>query len=165
MRKTAGVLTLVIAGSMATMMGTVAPAVATPAAAQPTHIDKTALVRTALTFMGAPFTRTGTSPEKGFSDLGFVIYVYATQGVFLPSEYKSILASAPRVKRADLQPGDLVFFKNTVWPGLSHVGIYIGEGKFVHAEWFGYGVTVTSLKNDPRDGNYWAQHYKTANRP
>lgn len=62
------------------------------------------------------------------------------------------------------QPGDLLVFRNTVRAGLSHVGIYVGNGTVVHSEWYGYGVTVTSLSNDPRDGWYWTDHFLAANR-
>jgi cell wall-associated NlpC family hydrolase len=49
-----------------------------------------------------------------------------------------------------------------MWLGICHVGIYEGDGKFVHAEHYGSGVTVTSLTNDPRDANYWIAHYAQA---
>jgi len=66
---------------------------------------------------------------------------------------------------SNLLPGDILFFSNTIWNGISHAGIYIGGGKFIHSEWYGKGVRVTSFYNDPADGNYWIQHYTTANRP
>jgi cell wall-associated NlpC family hydrolase len=47
---------------------------------------------------------------------------------------------------------------------MSHVAIYVGNGTFVHAEWYGYGVTVTAFTNDQRDGRYWDDHYLAANR-
>jgi cell wall-associated NlpC family hydrolase len=81
------------------------------------------------------------------------------------SAYRRMLHEGTQVPMDQLQPGDLLFFQNTNWPGLSHVGIYIGDGKFVHAEYYGVGVTVSSLSNDPRDANYWSVHYRTANRP
>lgn len=65
----------------------------------------------------------------------------------------------------DLQPGDVVYFSNTIWLGLSHAGIYIGNGQFIHAEWYNVGVTITSFTADPHDWSYWQGHYATANRP
>lgn len=166
MRKTAGIAAAVLAGSLAYGLGAMGPVHAQPVA------EGQAIVQTALQYVGKPYTATGTNPRTGFSDLGFVRYVYRQNGFRLhihiaPDQqiYRRVLADGPRVSMADLQPGDILFFKNTLFSGLSHIGIYIGEGKFVHAEWYHYGVTVTSLQNDPRDGNYWATHYETANRP
>lgn len=140
------------------------------AAAAPSHVgaDHTtgaAIVQDALRYLGTRYTPTGDSPETGFSDVGFVQYVYGLEGISLPADLPDLLASGPRVSKATLRPGDLVFFKNTVWTGISHVGIYLGHGKFIHAEWYGIGVTVTSIKGDARDGNYWTTHYKTARNP
>ena len=70
------------------------------------------------------------------------------------------MQSGPRVGRDNLQAGDLVFFANTYMAGLSHVGIYIGGGRFIHAGSERTGVTVTSL-GDP----YWAPRYYGASRP
>jgi cell wall-associated NlpC family hydrolase len=165
MRKTVAAMAMAV--SVATMIGASAPAFASSSsvALRANVLNETQLVKTALSYVGTPYTQTGTSPQTGFSSIGFVSYVYATEGVQLPYSYQLILKSAPRVKKANLQPGDLVFFKNTVWPGLSHVGIYIGNGQFVHAEYYGVGVRVSSFVNDSRDGNYWATHFKAANRP
>jgi cell wall-associated NlpC family hydrolase len=59
----------------------------------------------------------------------------------------------------------VVFFKNTIWRGISHVGIYVGNGRFVHAEWYSTGVRVAQFSADSIDGGYWATHYRTADRP
>lgn len=128
------------------------------------------VVQTALKYVGAPYTLKGTSPDTGFNDRTFVRYAYAQSGIKLHISiasltYKRLLTRGERVRMADLQPGDVMFFKNTLFFGISHVGIYVGDEKFVHAEWYGYGVKISSLHNDPRDGNYWAMHYATANRP
>ncbi|MGI8827931.1 MAG: C40 family peptidase [Chloroflexota bacterium] len=128
------------------------------------------IAQTALTYVGKPYTNAGTRPETGFSDLGLVRYTYRLDGIRLHisvsrDAYRRLLMRGPRVKRSDLQPGDILFFKNTIWDGLSHVGIYVGSGMFVHAEWYNRGVVVSSFKNDPTDGDYWAMHYKTATRP
>ena len=116
-------------------------------------------------YVGYPYIRNGRIPDIGFDDVGFAVFVYQSQGVRFPRTYKMALASTPHVAMADLQPGDALFFKNTVKRGLSHAGIYLGDGKFIHAEWYYYGVTVSSLVNDPKDGNYRQTHYEAANRP
>jgi cell wall-associated NlpC family hydrolase len=69
-------------------------------------------------------------------------------------------ASGPRISSKDLQPGDLVFFSNTYKRGLSHVAIYMGNGKIVHAENPGTGVTISDLWSD-----YYSAHYTGAIRP
>jgi len=167
MRKAAIALAL---SGMGLAMGAGIPpaAVASPRPVVPfraTQLNGKTVVAAALAYVGTRYVRHGDSPTTAFDDIGFVRYVYAGQGVHLPATLKLLLRSGPQVKEADLQPGDLVFFKNTVKAGLSHVGIYIGGGKFVHAEWYGFGVTVTSLRQDPRDGNYWVTHYRAATRP
>lgn len=123
------------------------------------------IVRTAMKYLGYPYTATGNSPQTGFSCIGFVSYVYRQNGIPLPGDLSTALAYAPQVSFSNLEPGDIMFFQNTVWPGLSHAAIYIGGGKFIHAEYYGYGVRITSFYNDTRDGNYWPAKYMTANRP
>jgi uncharacterized protein YgiM (DUF1202 family) len=118
-----------------------------------------------LRYLGYPYTATGNSPSSGFSCIGFASWVYRQNGIPLPGDLQDALNFAPRVPFSQLQPGDLLYFANTVWKGLSHVAIYIGGGRFVHAEWYGYGVRISSFNNDPRDGNYWIAHYLGANRP
>jgi uncharacterized protein YgiM (DUF1202 family) len=116
-------------------------------------------------FLGYPYAATGASPQTGFSCIGFASYVYHLNGIPLPGDLGDALAYAPRVPFSDLEPGDLLFFQNTVWNGLSHVAIYIGGGKFIHAEWYNRGVVISSFNNDPVDGNYWIGKYLGANRP
>jgi uncharacterized protein YgiM (DUF1202 family) len=131
-----------------------------------THaVSGAAIVRTAMKYLGYPYTAVGNSPSTGFSCIGFVSYVYRQNGIPLPGDLSDALAYAPQVSFSNLQPGDIMFFKNTVWSGLSHAAIYIGGGKFIHAEWYGKGVRITSFYNDSVDGNYWPVHYMTANRP
>lgn len=122
-------------------------------------------MRTAMKYLGYPYTATGNSPATGFSCIGFVSYVYRQNGIPLPGDLADALAYAPQVSFSNLQPGDIMYFQNTVWNGLSHAAIYIGGGKFIHAEYYGKGVRITSFRNDPVDGNYWPSHYMTANRP
>jgi uncharacterized protein YgiM (DUF1202 family) len=116
-------------------------------------------------YLGYPYTATGNSPATGFSCIGFVSYVYRQNGIPLPGDLGHALAYAPQVSFSQLEPGDIMYFQNTVWNGLSHAAIYVGGGKFIHAEWYGKGVRITSFYNDATDGNYWPSHYMTANRP
>jgi cell wall-associated NlpC family hydrolase len=136
-------------------------------AAAPSHASVTGadVVSVAMKYIGVPYRRKGGNPVVGFSDLAFVRYVYKAEGINLPNNLKSLLRAAPAVPKDALQPGDIVFFKNTIRAGLSHVGIYVGNGTFIHDEYFGFGVRVTSFTNDTKDGNYWIGKFKGAIRP
>jgi uncharacterized protein YgiM (DUF1202 family) len=167
------VLSLASAAAIGAMSAGLSPASARGTAAAPrvvaasttADVSNAAIVQTALQYLGYRYTTVGNSPEKGFSCIGFVSYVYQTNGVPLPDDLELAMNYAPPVGFADLQPGDLLFFQNTVWKGLSHVAIYLGGGKFVHAEWYNRGVVISSFNNDPIDGNYWIAKYLGANRP
>jgi cell wall-associated NlpC family hydrolase len=69
------------------------------------------------------------------------------------------IASGPHISSSDLRPGDLVYFRNTYRSGLSHIGIYVGNGKFVHAADYSTGVELSDLWS-----SYWAAHYAGATR-
>jgi cell wall-associated NlpC family hydrolase len=159
MKRVLTALTLAVAGLTMSGQGlvTAAPARAGFTGAQ--------VVNVATQYIGLPYRAKDGNPEVGFSDLGFVRYVYHAAGITLPNNLKRLLHFAPAVQRDQLQPGDLVFFKNTIRKGLSHVGIYVGNGTFIHAEYYGYGVRITSFVNDAKDGNYWPAKFKAANRP
>lgn len=124
---------------------------------------QTHLVQTALQYQGAAYVsrdafNPATAPLSGFSDVGLVDFVYQQVGIALPNDLDAMTHEGPTLARGKLRPGDLVFFQNTVWAGLSHVGIYVGHGSFIHAEWYGTGVRVSTFRNDPKDGNYWHAH-------
>ncbi|ASJ52096.1 hydrolase [Brevibacillus formosus] len=106
---------------------------------------------------GTPYKSSGSS-KKGFDCSGFTRYVFDALGVDLPHNSASQYELGTEVGRKDLQPGDLVFF-NTNGRSISHVGIYIGDGTFVHSE-SGRGVVNTKL-NDPY---YWSKRYVGAKR-
>jgi cell wall-associated NlpC family hydrolase len=176
MRKTAIIVALALIGAFGSMTGDthhVKAQVSSPSG------TGAAIVQTALKLVGAPYVGAivrGRNPSTGFNDAGFVAYAYNRNGIRLhiswnnseyglTAIYQRILRDGPMVERADLQPGDVVYFQNTVWTGLSHVGIYIGGGMFVHAEWYNRGVVVSSFTHDPVDGSYWTGKYLTANRP
>lgn len=117
------------------------------------------LVGTAMGFLGVPYRRGGNSAEQGFDCSGFVRAVYAqTLGLVLPRRANEQAAATDRIERRDLQPGDLVFF-NTMRRTFSHVGIYVGDGKFVHAPRSGARVRVESM-----DSSYWKRRFDGARR-
>jgi cell wall-associated NlpC family hydrolase len=98
------------------------------------------VVALALQHLGTPYVWGGASPATGFDCSGLVSYVYAQVGVSLPHHAASIWNYGSYVPRDQLQAGDLVFFN-----GLSHMGIYIGGGQFVHAPHTGDVVKISSL--------------------
>lgn len=117
------------------------------------------LARTALSYRGAPYRFGGRSPRSGFDCSGLVQSVYAKWGLYLPRVARAQYKMGQRVKPQDLQPGDLVFFKNTYKRGISHVGIYIGDSFFIHAARPGVGVVVSRL-----DRGYHKRHWAGARR-
>lgn len=113
----------------------------------------------ALALIGSPYRYGGRTPA-GFDCSGFVGYVYGeTLGVSLPRRSEEMVRSGTELERGALAPGDLVFF-NTLGRRFSHVGIYIGDGRFVHAPARGGRVRVERM-SDP----YWAGRYNGARRP
>src|SRR3954469_627696 len=91
------------------------------------------LVVTAMGFLGVPYRRGGNDADTGFDCSGFVRSMYErTVGMVLPRLAKDQAAATQPIDKRELQPGDLVFF-NTMKRAFSHVGIYIGEGKFIHS--------------------------------
>jgi uncharacterized protein YgiM (DUF1202 family) len=129
-------------------------------------VSGSAVVAEAERFLGYPYSYTGDSPATGFSCIGFVWYVYHELGENIPGTNPTAYQAYTQVSESDLEPGDLVFFQGT-FAGLfpSHVAIYIGGGKIIHAANPSYGVTISDIQNDPRDGEYWQEHYLSAERP
>ena len=117
------------------------------------------LVVNALGFLGVPYKRGGNSAETGFDCSGFVKAMYQqTVGLILPRKAEHQAAATQHIDQADLQPGDLVFF-NTMRRAFSHVGIYIGEGKFIHSPKPGAQVRVESMGL-----SYWSRRFDGARR-
>jgi len=100
----------------------------------------TRVVDYAKKFVGIRYVYGGSSPRSGFDCSGFVRYVYAHFGVSLPHSSYAQFADGRRVSRRSLRPGDLVFFD-----GVGHVGLYVGNGRFIHAPHSGTRVQITSL--------------------
>ncbi len=117
------------------------------------------LVVTALGFLGVPYRRGGNTVETGFDCSGFVKAIYEqTIGLILPRKAEQQAAATQKIEKTELQPGDLVFF-NTMRRAFSHVGIYIGEGKFIHSPKPGAEVRVESM-----NVKYWQQRFDGARR-
>lgn len=119
------------------------------------------LVLSAMNFLGVRYTRGGNSVESGFDCSGFTRHIFEMSvGLVLPrrADEQAKLSSLLPIRRDELKPGDLVFF-NTMRATFSHVGIYVGEGKFIHAPRTGSAVRV----EDMRDA-YWAKRFTGARR-
>ena len=119
------------------------------------------LVDSAVNFLGVRYKRGGNSVETGFDCSGFTRYVYENSiGKILPHRADE-QANAPglaKVEQKDLKPGDLVFF-NTMRRTFSHVGIYLGDGKFIHSPRTGESVRIEDMNIA-----YWARHFTGARR-
>ena len=98
------------------------------------------VVSVALQYLGVPYVWGGSSPGTGFDCSGFTSFVYAQVGVTLPHNAAAQYGYGVPVSRDQLEPGDLVFFD-----GLGHVGLYIGNGEFVHAPHTGDVVKISPL--------------------
>ena len=108
----------------------------------------------ASTFLGVPYVYGGGSP-KGFDCSGFTSYVYKHFNVSLPHSSASQYTSVSKVSRDNLQPGDLVFFASSAGGSrINHVGIYVGNGNFIHAPRPGKVVCYDSLYS-----SYYSSHY------
>lgn len=116
------------------------------------------LVVNAMGYIGVPYKR-GGSNENGFDCSGFVRAMYQkTMGLVLPHNARAQAAVTDIIDRAELQPGDLVFY-NTLRKTFSHVGIYIGEGKFIHSPRSGGEVRIENMSDA-----YWVKRFNGARR-
>jgi cell wall-associated NlpC family hydrolase len=117
------------------------------------------LVLNAMALMGLPYRRGGTSAETGFDCSGFVRSIYEKSvGLLLPRNAAQQAAATQKIDKTELQPGDLVFF-NTMRRAFSHVGIYVGNGKFIHAPKPGAEVRVEDMGIA-----YWSRRFDGARR-
>ena len=123
-------------------------------------VDKTSdLVTTAMGLLGVPYRRGGVSAETGFDCSGFVRNIYSqTIGLMLPRSADQQAAATQTIDKKELKPGDLVFF-NTMRRTFSHVGIYIGDGKFVHSPRSGQTVRIEDMQ-----ASYWKKRFNGARR-
>ncbi len=117
------------------------------------------LVVNAMGFLGVPYRRGGNSVETGFDCSGFVRAMYQqTVGLVLPRSADQQAAATQAIDKSELRPGDLVFF-NTMRRAFSHVGIYIGDNKFIHSPKPGAEVRVEDMGL-----SYWKTRFTGARR-
>lgn len=114
------------------------------------------IISTSMDYIGVPYVFGGTSPY-GFDCSGYVQYVFAHAGISLPRTADVQYEVGTPISTAELIPGDLVFFSTYTY-GASHVGIYVGDGNFIHAS-SSRGVTISSLSQA-----YYSSHYIGARR-
>ncbi|MFZ6759206.1 C40 family peptidase [Undibacterium sp. Ji50W] len=113
----------------------------------------------AMDLMGIRYKRGGNTPENGLDCSGFVRYVFKdVLGANLPRTSAEISRVGEQIEQKDLQPGDLVFY-NTLKRGFSHVGIYLGDNKFIHSPSAGGQIRVESM-----DIAYWKKRFNGARR-
>ncbi|UXH80911.1 C40 family peptidase [Roseateles amylovorans] len=119
------------------------------------------LVMSAMNFLGVPYRRGGNSVSNGFDCSGFTRHIFERSvGLVLPrrADEQAKLSSLVAISKDELKPGDLVFF-NTMRATFSHVGIYVGEGKFIHSPRVGGAVRVEDMREA-----YWAKRFTGARR-
>jgi len=119
------------------------------------------LVLSAMNFLGVPYRRGGNSADDGFDCSGFTRHIFEMSlGLVLPRRVDDQASATGllRVNREELRPGDLVFF-NTLKRTFSHVGIYIGDGKFIHAPRSGTEVRIEDMRQA-----YWDRRFTGARR-
>ena len=119
----------------------------------------TDMLTQAMGLLGVPYRRGGSSEESGFDCSGFVRHMYEKSfGRLLPRRANEQAKATETIDREELKPGDLVFF-NTMKKAFSHVGIYVGDGKFIHAPRAGKSIRVDDMRSA-----YWQKRFNGARR-
>jgi cell wall-associated NlpC family hydrolase len=134
---------------------------AAPAPAGQQRDQASGMVIAAMNFVGVPYQRGGNNADSGFDCSGFTRHIFELSlGLLLPRRVDDQAAARGlvRVERTALRPGDLVFF-NTLKRTFSHVGIYVGEGRFIHAPRSGSEVRIEDMRQA-----YWSQRFTGARR-
>ena len=119
------------------------------------------LVMQAMNFLGVPYKRGGNTEETGFDCSGFTRHIFENSiGLVLPrrADEQATTAGLLNIKRQELKPGDLVFF-NTMKRTFSHVGIYVGDDKFIHSPRAGGEVRIEDMRE-----SYWSRRFTGARR-
>ena len=119
------------------------------------------LVMTAMNFLGVPYRMGGNNEQSGFDCSGFTRHIFENSiGLVLPrrADEQATSAGLLSIHRAELKPGDLVFF-NTMRRTFSHVGIYVGDDKFIHSPRAGGAVRIEDMRD-----SYWARRFTGARR-
>ena len=122
-------------------------------------VSGTAVVEYAKQYLGYKYVSGGASPSTGFDCSGFTTYVYKHFGVTLHRTSKDQIKNGVAVEKSNLQPGDIVVFNGESNTSIGHVGIYIGDGNFIHASNPKGGVKITELSS-----SYYATRYVGARR-
>lgn len=117
------------------------------------------IISTTKELLGRPYKFGGNNPKEGFDCSGLVQYVYNRHGIKLPRRASQQYQKTSRISPKEAQPGDLLFF-NINGKGISHVGIYIGRMRFVHAPSSGKKISTTSLKK-----KYWQKRFRGVHTP
>lgn len=134
------------------------PGVPPPSAVVPTVSDNSLAAEVAASMIGKPYRAGGMTPGEGFDCSGLVHYAYSILGVDLPRTAATQRSATSPVSAGNEAVGDLLFFR--LGRGIDHVGIYYGDGHFVHAPSRGKTVTLSRL-----DESYWRQHLAGVGRP
>jgi cell wall-associated NlpC family hydrolase len=147
---------LALAGACVAFISTSSLAQAAPSPASAPGVQVADLAQR---YVGSRYVWGGTTPD-GFDCTGFVMWVFGQFNVSLPHNEAGQLGSGASIGANELLPGDVVAFANTYRGGLSHVGVYVGDGRFVHAVNESHGVMVSDLWDD-----YWGPRFVGASRP
>jgi cell wall-associated NlpC family hydrolase len=107
------------------------------------------IAQTARAYVGYPYAYVGDTPYTGFSCVGFVHYIFGLSGVYAPENLWA-LWNGYHIAPQYIHPGDVLLFVNTVWAGLSHAAIYVGNGYMIGADNFSVGVHLDRLAD-----SYW----------
>lgn len=112
----------------------------------PSRKEVAGVIASAKRYLGVTYKYGGIKPETGFDCSGFIQYVYKLHGINLPRTAAAQAKSGKRVLKKDLLAGDLVFFVTKSGGQVDHIGLYVGNGSFIHAS-SNLGITLTSLQN------------------
>ena len=152
-----------LSGILATVLlaaGCAGTPVAVPAASEP-HLASSdvrgPVVQLALSMVGVPYRYGGADPREGFDCSGLVYYTFTSNGHAVPRTSQAQFNAARTIPLAEAAEGDLVFFQDQ--EKLSHVGIYLGDGRFVHAPSSGGAVSIASI-----DAPYYQRHLVAVGR-
>ena len=121
--------------------------------------SKQSVIKTAKKMLGVKYRYGGTSPGRGFDCSGLVQYSHKAAGIKLPRTTSQQYKASRWIARKYLRAGDLVFFKTSITRAVSHVGIYLGRNKFIHAPSSGKRVKISSMKE-----KYWRKRFTSARR-
>lgn len=157
-------LAILVLASLLTACASKAPPPYSPPVATPVQQSSPAaedVLFRAIGLVGTPYRWGGNTPDSGFDCSGLIGYVYRdAAGISLPRSTRELITMrAPSIGIDALQSGDLVFFATNGGGQVSHAGIYVGEGRFVHAPRTGGTVRLDSLSN-----SYWQRSYLSAKR-